>query len=238
MRRVLLALALVGLLGLAGCTGGPIDERALSEPATYDWNTTTDVHVNVTDGRYHAVVSIGNRTNATLALFGPGGVGGRAPLAVRAVQYRYPNGTVLNASALRVTVSGDRTVITAPVAAGKIAYTAQVRSNRLFVPVTVNGSYSVTLPAGTGVRAPVIGDVAPAGYEVTRQGDRVRVVWATPESEIITVDYYRKRNRSIFLGLLGLIGLIAVAGLLYFRSQIRNLERKTGDLAPENGDGR
>lgn len=236
MRRALVVLALVGLVGLAGCTGGVVDERALAEPATYDWNTTTDAHVNVTGGSYQAVLSTGTQTN--VSLFGPGQFGDQAALPVRSVQFQYPNGTVVNASGLTVSEAGDRTVIDAPVPDGKIAYTAQVRSNQLFVPISVNGSYAVTLPEGAAVEAPIIGGASPGGYELDQSGERVRLVWANPEAEIITVDYYQQRNLYIFLALAGTVGLIAAAGVLYFRAQIRSLSRRTGTLAPEDHEER
>ena len=51
---------------------------------------------------------------------------------------------------------------------------------------------------------------------------------------MISVDYYQQRNLYIFGGLLAVGGLIAGAGLLYFRQQIRALTAYRG--AMERGD--
>lgn len=233
MRRLLAVLALAGLIGLAGCMGGGvIDEAALAEPASYEWNTSADASVNVTDGQYHAVLSMDKQTN--VSLFGPGEFGGEAPLRVQAVQYRYPNGTIVNASAIEVTEVGDRTVITVPTAGGHLAYTAQVRSGDLFLPVVVNGSYAVTLPPGSSVGAPIIGGATPGGYDVDRSDDRLTLRWENPDRELITVDYYQERNLYIFAALLGVTGLFAGAGFLYFRAQIRALAARRGEVGPDD----
>ncbi len=231
MKRLLVILALVGLVVVSGCLGGGVvDETALAEPADYDWETNADANITITDGSYQAVLSMENRTN--VSLFGPGEFGGEAALPVRAVKYRYPNGTVVNASALDVSERDERTVLEVPVEGGQLGYTAQVRSGELFLPVVVNGSHAVTLPAGAEVGAPIISRVTPGGYEVDRTGDRLTLRWTNPDSHLITVDYYQERNLYIFGGILGLTGLIAGAGLLYFRAQIRALAARRGEVGP------
>ncbi|MGM0371722.1 MAG: DUF5803 family protein [Halobacteriota archaeon] len=233
MRRLLAVLALVVLVGLAGCTGGVVDQNALEEPATYDWDSSAEVSVNVTGGSYQSVTALGNQSN--VSLFGPGEFGGESAIPVSSVQYQYPNGTVVNASAVEVAERDDRTVLEAPRSGGKIAYRATVQSNRLFLPVTVNGSYAVTLPEGTDVSLPVIGRATPGDYEADRTGERVTLTWSNPETQVISVEYYQERNLYIFAGLVGLLGLVAAAGMLYFRTQLRQLARRTGEIGPEDG---
>ncbi|MBS3759984.1 MAG: hypothetical protein KGY43_00740, partial [Halodesulfurarchaeum sp.] len=110
MRRILVVVALAGLLVLAGCLGGGVVEEAkLTESATYDWDTSADTSVNITGGSYQAVLRLENRTN--VSLFGPGEFGGEAALPVQAVKYRYPNGTVRNVSVLSVSEQDERTLI-------------------------------------------------------------------------------------------------------------------------------
>ncbi|MFB6086302.1 MAG: DUF5803 family protein [Halodesulfurarchaeum sp.] len=236
MRQMLAALAVVALLATAGCVGGgPVDERALAEPANYEWNTSADASITLTGDRYRAVLSITNRTN--VSLFGPGEFGGKSALSVRAVKYRYPNGTVVNASSLAVSVAGERTIIDVPRKGGHLAYTARVQSNELFLPVAINGSYSVTLPPGAAIGAPIIGRARPSGYAMERTGNRVTLRWENPSSTLISVDYYRERNLYLFGGLLGVAGLIAGAGLLYFRAQLRTLAARRGAVGPEDIEG-
>lgn len=232
MRRVLVVLALGGLLVSAGCLGGGVvNEETLGEPATYDWDTDTDASVNITGGSYQAVLRLENRTN--VSLFGPGEFGGEAALPIQGVKYRYPNGTVQNVSVLTVTEQDERTKIEAPEKGGQVAYTAQVRSSDLYLPVAINGSHSVTLPPGAEVGFPIIGSATPGGYEIDRSGERITLTWSNPDSHIITIDYYHERNLYIFGGLLGVAGVIAGAGLVYFRAQLRSLAARRGEMSPQ-----
>ncbi|MEF8771910.1 DUF5803 family protein [Halodesulfurarchaeum sp.] len=232
MRRILVVVALAGLLVLAGCLGGGVVEEAkLTESATYDWDTSADTSVNITGGSYQAVLRLENRTN--VSLFGPGEFGGEAALPVQAVKYRYPNGTVRNVSVLSVSEQDERTLIETPVAGGQVAYTAQVRSSDLYLPVAVNGSHSVTLPPGAEVGLPIIGGATPSGSDITRSDERIMLTWSNPDSHIITIDYYQERNLYIFGGLLGIAAVIAGAGLVYFRAQLRSLTARRGEMSPQ-----
>lgn len=233
MRRTLAVLAVGFLLVTAGCLGGgAVDEDALDEPASYEWNTTADATVSITGGSYQAVLAMDNRTN--VSLFGPGEFGGESALSIRSVKYKYSNGTVVNASALSVTEANERTVVSVPESGGQLAYTARVLSNELFLPVAINGSYAVTLPPGAAVGAPIIGGARPGGYNVEQNGDRTTLRWENPETSILSVDYYQERNLYIFGALLGVAGLVAGAGLLYFRAQIRTLAARRGAVGPDD----
>lgn len=221
MKRSVAVLAVAALALTAGCMGGGVvDEAALSESATYEWNTSADASVTIEEGEYRAVLTMANRTN--VSLYGPGEFGGEAAIPISAVQYRFENGTVVNASAIGVTERNERTVIQVPTEGGQLGYSARVRSNALFLPVTINGSYAVTLPEGAAVSAPIVGRVTPKGFEVSSD-DRTTIHWDRPDAEIITVDYYQERNLYVFGGLLAIAGLVAGGGLLYFRQQLRAL---------------
>ncbi|MFW5922335.1 MAG: DUF5803 family protein [Halodesulfurarchaeum sp.] len=235
MRRTLAVLAVGSLLLLAGCLGGgAVDEQALEEPASYEWNTSDDASVTVEGDTYQAVLSMNDRTN--VSLYGPGEFGGETALSVRAVKYRYSNGTVVNASALDVSEVGERTVIAVPQRGGQLGYTASVLSNELFIPVAINGSYAVTLPPGASVGAPIIGGARPGGYDVEQTGDRTTLRWENPDTSVLSVDYYQERNLYIFGAFLGIAGVIAGAGLLYFRAQIRTLAARRGAVGPDDLD--
>jgi len=232
MKRLLAVLAVVGLAITAGCLGtGTLDDAALNEPANYDWNTTHDATVTIDNGSYRAVLTLHNQQN--VSLFGPGEFGGQSALPVSAVQYRYPNGTVLNASSLTVEEKDERTVIEAPTTSGKMAYTGEIRSSSLYLSVAVNGSHAVTLPPGTDVRAPVVGQATPRNYEMVSDTDRHTLIWENPETEVISVDYYSERNLYIFVGVLGIGTVIAGAGVLYFRRQLAELAARRGQMDPD-----
>ncbi|MFW6457929.1 MAG: DUF5803 family protein [Halodesulfurarchaeum sp.] len=235
MRRVLVVFGLAGMLLLAGClSGGPIDEQELEASAQYDWETDANATIDASGDSYRAVLSPGNQSE--VKLFGPGEFGGEAALPVRAVQFRYANGTVLNASNLTIEEENDRTVVSLPQQGGKLGFTADVQSSQMFVPVAVNGSHTVRLPEGTTVDLPVISRATPADYDIDRSGDRVTLNWEQPDAEMLIVDYYDRRNLLIFGGLAGGLGSVALAGVLYFRAQIAELAKQTGEIDQETDE--
>jgi hypothetical protein len=223
MRRLVALLAVLGMVVLAGCMGGVISEEALSEEATYDWNTSSTVTVDVSGSSYTAVYTLDNVSS--IELYHRGDLGGEEPIPIRAIKFRYPNGTVVNASAMDVSETDSRTVVEFPAADGQFAYTANSGNGDLFFPVVVNGSHEVLLPPGTRISAPIIGVAEPAGFEKTMVEDRVRLVWPAPDRDVITVSYYLQRDLYIFGGLIGLLGVVAGGGWLYFRYQIRQLAK-------------
>lgn len=228
MNRVVPILAVLGLVVLAGCTGGVVSEEELAEEASYDWETDAAATINVTGSDYRAVMTLDNQS--TVELYHVAEIGGEEPLAIRAVQFRYPNGTVVNASSIDVEEADSRTVVELPAADGQFAYTTRSASGELFVPIAVNGSHEVMLPPGTKISAPFIGVAEPAGYDSTLRGERVHLYWDTVDGDTITVSYYLERDLFLFGGLIGLVLFIAGAGWLYFRYQLRNLEAEREDV--------
>lgn len=228
MRRWVLALAGLALLAmLAGCAGfggSAISQEDLAKDATYDWNTTENVTVNATGQEYRAVYAIDNRSSLTLASSGQ--LGSTQPLPIKAVKFRYPNGTVVGADAFNVYTKNSRTVVEFPAENGKFAYMAESGPRSLYAPVALeDASHEIILPAGMRVEFPVFGSVRPGGYEKTVQDNRVHLVWESVNADTISVQYYLLRDLYLFGGLVGVLALIAVGGVLYFRLQIRRLER-------------
>lgn len=224
MKKLLAITGLLGMLVLAGCMGGVVSEEALREDATYDWDTNATVTVDVSGSAYQAVYDVTNRS--TIELYQRGDLGGEEPIPIRAIQFRYPNGTVVNASAMEVTESDSRTVVELPAEEGRFAYTANSASSGLFFPAVVDGSYEVILPPGTRMSLPIIGYAEPAGFEKTVTGDRVHLTWETVSQDVISVGYYLQRDLYIFTGLIGLLGVVAGGGWLYFRYQLKGLESR------------
>lgn len=226
MRRLAAVAALVALAMLAGCGGGGIDRAALSENATYDWNTTANATYDVSDdGEFTAVLNLQNRSS--VAAYQYDRFGDETPMQLSAVKFRYRNGTVVDAAALTVETDSGRTVVQAPRSNGTLAFTASHGSKRFVVPTAVSGSHVVSLPSGMRVSVPLFGHVRPGGYETTLSDDRVRIRWDDVEAgTTIDVQYYLGRDVYIFLGLVSVLFGIAVAGVIRFRLQIRRLERE------------
>lgn len=235
-RKVLALVALVALVATAGCltTGGP-SQKDLAENATYDWNTTTDVDIRIVDGGYQAVYNFTNTSR--LNVYQRDTFGQREPLSsLSSLQFRYPNGTQVNATAFNVSSNRARTRIELPSKAGKLAYTAGKRGKELRTPVFKKGSYAVTIPRGTSVGLPILAHVVPGGYNTTVVDGRVRLTWKNVTSDTLVVDYYLERD-VFFFGALFLIGFaIAVVGGLYYWRQIRSLEQRREDVGLDVDD--
>lgn len=222
MKRLVAVVGVVSMFLLAGCMGGVVSEEALSEDATYDWDTTETVSVDLSGPSYQAVYTIENRSS--VELYHHGDLGGEEAIPIRAIKFRYPNGTVVNASAMAVSEENSRTVVEFPVRDGMFAYSAESASGNLFFPVVVDGSHEVILPEGARIAVPIIGAAEPTDFEKTFEEDRVQLVWDSPERDVITVSYYLERDLYIFGGLIGLLVLVAGGGLVYFRYQLRRLQ--------------
>ncbi|GAD53200.1 hypothetical protein MBEHAL_1960 [Halarchaeum acidiphilum MH1-52-1] len=235
-RRWLLLLVAVGLLAAgAGCMGtSTVSDQQLAQNATYDWNATAaqnaSVVVNATGGQYQAVVNVTGANASSLRFSQQSQFTGESPVAIRAVQFRYSNGTVVNASAIDVSQSRDAVTVTTPAENGTFAYTAPMGDRSLDVPVVLSGhAHEVVLPAGMRVRIPVFGSVSPGGYERTIVHDRVHLHWNSVDAEALSVQFFLMRDVYLFGGLLGLAALVAVVGLIYYRLQIRRLERERAE---------
>ncbi|MFC7045440.1 DUF5803 family protein [Halobacteriaceae archaeon GCM10025711] len=229
-RRLLVGLALLAaLVALAGCTGGTVDEQALAENATYDWNTSADATFDVGGDRsYQAVYTVDGQEE--IAVYFEDGFTGKQPVPISALKFRYPNGTVANASAMEVSETNDEVVIGLPSDQGQVAYTTRTDTKSFRTPALVNGTYEVVLPPGMRVGVPILSDVKPGGYEAAVEADgRTHVRWDQIEEGDVVVRYYLQRDLYLFGGGIAALALIAVAGLVYFRLQIRRLERQRAD---------
>lgn len=231
MNRRTLSFAAVALLVVAtGCLGGGgVNEARLAQNATYDWDTDARATYNVTGDQYHAVFEVRNGTE--LGVYRLDDLGGRQSVSISALQFRYPNGSVVNASHLDVRQEGSRTVITPPADRGKIAYTGSTLPKSFKTPVLVDGSHEVVLPRNMRVGAFLLGSVSPGGYEksVDPETDRVRVRWAETPSDTLEFQYYLQRDFYLFSGLVVALAGIAVVGVAYYRLRIRALARQRAE---------
>lgn len=244
-RRALAAATVALLAASAGCTGfgifggGSVDEAAIRENASYDWETEANASINVTSDRYQSVYRISGRE--TLEVYTRDGLGTERPLDVRAVKFRYPNGTVVGVAPDRVEKTRSRTVVDLPASEGQLAFTADHRGKTFSTPAFVDGGYTVTLPAGMRVDYVPLAQVQPRGYVTERVGDRVRIVWGNDVIDRggdIVVRYYLARDLLIFAGVVALLFLVGLGGVGYYLLQIRRLEdrRQEVGLDVDTGD--
>jgi hypothetical protein len=243
-RLALGVLALAALAVSAGCTGpfgGGVSDERLDENATYEWNASADVYVNVTGPEFHAVYDVSGFEGAEFEIWQPG-IDGRNPRPVSAVRYRYPNGTVVTGSELTVETRGGATVVELPESDGQLAFTAPAGSKRLTLPSYMAGSYHVVLPANTRAGFPLFGRIAPGADDtaIDEDSNRVHLEW-NDLSRTLNVQWYLERDIWLFGGLVAILGAIAIVGVSYYVYQIRRLEREREELGldvADDDDGR
>jgi hypothetical protein len=231
-RRHLLALVGLAVLSLtAGCFGpGAISSEQLNqEPAEpYAWDTERDVHITVqTDSSFRGVYNV---SGEQIELFRRDGFGGRNPLNVRAVRYRYPNGTVITGGELEahgggVDRSRETVTVTFPngTTDGQLAFTAGATPKRFSLPVFVEGSYEVVLPPDRRVDLPVFGTVSPRGSTTETVDGQTHIRWEEVTSRGVTVQYYLQRDIPIFGGIAAVSLVIGLSGAYYYKRQIEQL---------------
>lgn len=237
-RRLLLAAGLVVLLGaLAGCSSilGPSEPNPeeLNASADYDWNTNATTSVNVSRSSYTSVITIRNNSSANrtdLVVYSRDDLGTKQPVKLSALRFRYPNGTVVNASAIGVENEQKRTIITVPAPRGKVAFTAPRNGKRFSSPVFVTGSYAVTLPKGARVGIPLLSQVSPRATEKTVTDDRMTIYWEEVERGPIVARYYLQRDILLFGSMLGILIVVGAGGAVYYLRQIKSLERQREEV--------
>lgn len=234
-----LALGVLALLG--GCLGGGSisDDRLDADPAEpYAWNESVDAHLTIQDdAKFRAVYRL-NETE--MELYRRDGFGGRNPLSVESVQYRYPNGTVIEGTEIErrngtIDRNRDRVLVALPADAppgggGKLAFTADSTPKRFTLPVFVEGSYEVVLPPNRRVEMPVFGSVSPGGYAAERIDEQTHITWDEVTGRSVIVQFYLQRDLYIFGGITAVLVVIGLAGLAYYRRKIEALKRQREEL--------
>lgn len=230
-RRLLLGIGLtIALLALAGCAsfGNVTSEEGLSEGATYDWETDANVTIDLREDTYTAVYDIEDRSS--IRVYQRTRYGIEDPLAIRSLQFRYPNGTVVEASAFEVSETRSAVHLELPAENGQLAYTAPKRSKQFSTTVFVEGSWEVIVPEGHRVDNMVLATVRPGGYESRLEEDRVHLTWDSVTSRSVRVEYYLARDLYLFVGLIALAAVAGVAGIGYVYRQIQDLRRERREL--------
>lgn len=232
-RRHFLAVAgLLALATLAGCGFGPseIPEDQLSENVTFDWETDANARFTLSRSSYTAVIEVSNRS--TIEVFRRDALGTETPVQPTALQFRFRNGTVVNASHanLSATLQSDATELSLPADNGTVGYAARRSGKQFATPVFVEGSHELVLPPGARIGVPLLSQASPGGYETSVADNRMTVRWDDLDSGAIDVRYYLQRDLFLFSGLVALVLLVGVGGTVYYVRQIRQLEAKREEM--------
>lgn len=246
-RRLLLAFAaLVLLAATSGCLGlfGSNDvpaERLDSQPPVeggYAWDSNATVHIEILEStKFTAVYEL---NQSEIELYRRDGVGGRNPLSVESVRYRYPNGTVINGSEIRnrggaVQQNRDVTTVVLPngTSGGHLAFASGGSPKRFSLPTYVQGSYEIVLPPDRSIDAPIIGQANPNGYErLTTDDGRSLLRWQSigENADTVSVQFFLERDLYVFGGVFALFALIGIGGLLYYRQKIEALREQREEM--------
>jgi len=248
-RRALAVGGLLVLVALAGCLGGgEIDEDELGADAEYDWDTNATAHYNVTTASllsfssndYQAILRVESRS--TLELSESTLFRGDQPVSLRALQFQYPNGTVVGATeteSLTAVENSDETEIQLPAENGTVAYTVDwggatrawggsPRTWRVESPV--DGSHEVLMPEGSRADLPFFALTSPGGHETTVENDRAVLRWSDLDSVSLTVRYYLVFDLYLFGGLFAVAGLAGLLGGAYYYRGIRRARQKREEV--------
>lgn len=262
MRRAA-ALLLLGVLAVtSGCTtlfgpGSP-DPNELSADQEYRWNTSFDASIRVNKNNYTVVLDVANKTTGeapnesespggTIELYQRDALGTEQPLSLRAVKFRYPNGSTIafedgdpvlilpngterNTSALTVERTRKRTVVSLPAEEGKLAYTTPKNGKQVTTPTFVEGSYQVVIPEDTSVGIPLLARVRPGGATMTTIDNRVHIRWESIKGPSLVVRYYLERDILIFGSMVALLVTVGIGGTVYYLLQIRELVKRREEV--------
>jgi hypothetical protein len=238
MRRRLVALGLLlALVALAGCSsvfggGGPSDQQ-LNKNATYDWDTNATTTISLSRSSFSAVVGVENES--WVKLYRSGALGDKDPISIRALRFRYPNGTVVrvNESAMDVSTGGSKTNVTLPQAGGQVAFKANRPTGKRFsTPLFVDGKHSIeaTLPPGARVGIPFFSQVSPGASDRWVDDNRMTIRWDSTKNGPLVLRYYLARDLYIFGGLAVVLLIVGGGGVVYYLRQIRTLEQRREDI--------
>jgi hypothetical protein len=249
-RRLLAALALVALLGLTGCTsilGNDIDDpERLSADAEYDFDTERDAYITINPESYTAVYNVSAKVTGderTIQLWQTNALTIEKPLEISALQFRYPNGTLVRyvdgeavaisedgsrepTDALAVDNTRQRTIVHLPAEEGKLAFTTSKTGRELAIRTPIRGSYEVVLPPRGDAAIPLLSRVRPANDDREVIDGRVHLQWENLETSVLVLRWYLDRDVWLFGGLATIASAIGLVGSVYYYRKIRRARRR------------
>jgi len=261
-RRLLAALALVVLVGLAGCTSilgsDAGDPEALSADAEYDYDTDRDAFITVNRENYTAVYNVSAKVTGdedTIELWRTNALTIENPLELEGLQFRYTNGTIVryvdgeavvlrgggiqeSTDALSVETTRQRTIVHLPAEEGQLAFTTPKTGKEIAVYTPVHGSYEVALPPGRDASVPLLSRTRPSNDDRTVVDDRVHLQWEEVETSVLTVRWYLDRDLWLFGGLALIAGIAGVIGAFYYYRSIKQAKKRRDEegLDIDTGD--
>ena len=274
-----LALALLGfafLLASAGCSTilgpGEADPADLTADRSYAWNESADAYLDVQEENVVAVYEVAARTTGnreaadpTIEIYTRDTLGTEQPETVKAVTFRYPNGTLVDfrergdgAAAVVTYPNGTterapdlmtvdrtrrRTIIHLPAnETGQLGVTTPKNGKGVTTPTYVEGSYEMVLPERAEVGVPLLAKVRPGAERTEQLDDRVHIYWSELSAPTLSVRYYLDRDLLLFGGLAAGATAIGLAGVGYYVLQLRETRRKREevglDVDTEDDDSR
>lgn len=259
-RRLLVALALVVIVGLSGCTtifGSDVgDPATLSEDAEYEYDTGSDAFITINRENYTAVYNVSAKVTGderTIELWRTNAFSIENPLEISAIQFRYTNGTIVryvdgeavvihadgteeSTDALAVDTTRQRTIVQLPDEEGHLAFTAPKSGKEIAIRTPVHGSYEVALPPGRDAQIPLLSRVHPSNDDRVVVGDRVHLQWDEVDTSVIVIQWYLDRDLWLFGGLAVVAGFAGVIGSAYYYRQIKRAETRREEEGFEIGD--
>lgn len=231
-RRALYAMAAVAILAItAGCLGGGLDDTAVEEDADrgelWEINEDVDAGIVIEEGgflsgnSYEAVYRIDGHDEIELYVRG---LARDRPLSIEAVQFQFENGSVVGVADrddFTVRTDDGRTVVSPPNDEGKLAFSGSGQRQQLQLRSSLSGTYQVTLPEGYRVGDIILGGVSPRSPETQVDGDTMTLTWQDADS--LSVRYYHSDHQIIFWGMVGVMGVAAIGGVVYFRREIKRI---------------
>lgn len=230
-RQYVAGLLVVVLVGSAGCTvlsPGDVDQEALREDVTYEWNTGVNGTITVGDGEYQAVYNISNRSEVRLFEFDR--FNNERPIDPQGVKFQFPNGTVVGADWLGVEKTRSFTVITLPATHGKFAYSGPTSGKHVRVPTVISGSHELILPEDAQIQYPLFGRVLPRDYEWELEEGQVHIFWEDVQTDQIIVRYYLVRDLWLFGGIVGIAFLVLIGGGVYLWRELQEVRERRGEV--------
>ncbi|ELY95246.1 hypothetical protein C482_16413 [Natrialba chahannaoensis JCM 10990] len=235
-RLVLGSLAVVLLIGLAGCTMffTGISDDELDREQEYDdlRDSEADVRIDIEEGgilssgEYRAVYDLNGTEDFSLS---QSTFYSEEPLDIHSVRYWYPNGTEVTGSELDVDQDRSSTDLSVPDGNGTLAFSGATGGSTFQLPTYVTGSYEVTLPEGERTSNFLFGDASPSGYDREVVDDQERLYWDNADGTI-ALRYYSAGGVTLFLGLVGVVVIVGGIGVAYYYRQVQQLQEQREEL--------